>query len=245
MKWMHNCVNVKALGGALVLASWFAPVRGQAPAVELATIRAVQREVLPEAVRITVEMDREVPFYQDRLENPSRLFFDLKGTRTVARLVDATFHYDTDVVHEIRLGRHPNRTIRIVLDIEGVSRCSVFTLSATRVTLVSSALVWVFTQATLPFATSSLITPTQPPARAATARVCGEPKSVRAPTRAITRPSGLACSATLPFFTCSTVNAPGFGSTRPSEDICTICGARLNRKERTRGVCDFCQKRAG
>ena len=128
MKWMHNCVNAKALGGALVLASWFAPVRGQAPAVELATIRAVQREVLPEAVRITVEMDREVPFYQDRLENPSRLFFDLKGTRTVARLVDATFHYDTDVVHEIRLGRHPNSTIRIVLDIEGVSRCSVFTL---------------------------------------------------------------------------------------------------------------------
>jgi hypothetical protein len=39
--------------------------------------------------------------------------------------------------------------------------------------------------------------------------------------------------------------SPGFGSTRPSEDICTICGARLNRKERTRGVCDFCQKRAG
>jgi hypothetical protein len=39
--------------------------------------------------------------------------------------------------------------------------------------------------------------------------------------------------------------SPGFESTRPSEDICTICGARLNRKERTRGVCDFCQKRAG
>jgi hypothetical protein len=39
--------------------------------------------------------------------------------------------------------------------------------------------------------------------------------------------------------------SPGFGSTRPSEDVCSICGARLNRKERTRGVCDFCQKRAG
>ena len=38
--------------------------------------------------------------------------------------------------------------------------------------------------------------------------------------------------------------SPSFG-TRPSADVCTICGARLNRKERTRGVCDFCQKRAG
>jgi N-acetylmuramoyl-L-alanine amidase len=128
MKWMHNCANAKALGCALVLAASFAPVRAQAPAAQIATIRAVQREVLPEAVRITVEMDREVPFYQERLENPSRLFFDLKGSRTVAKLVDAMFHYDTDIVREIRLGRHPNNAIRIVLDLEGVSRYSVYTL---------------------------------------------------------------------------------------------------------------------
>jgi N-acetylmuramoyl-L-alanine amidase len=128
MKSMHNCANPKAFGCALVLAASFAPVRAQAPVADAATIRAVQREILMEAVRITVEMDREVPFYQERLENPSRLFFDLKGSRTVAKLVDATFHYDTDVVREIRLGRHPNNTIRIVLDLEGVSRYSVFTL---------------------------------------------------------------------------------------------------------------------
>ena len=41
------------------------------PAAEI-TIRAVQREVLPEVVRITVEMDREVPFYQERLASPPR-----------------------------------------------------------------------------------------------------------------------------------------------------------------------------
>jgi N-acetylmuramoyl-L-alanine amidase len=128
MKWMHSSVNPRALGCALVLASSFAPVRAQAPAADTATIRAVQREILAEAVRITVEMDREVPFYEERLENPSRLFFDLKGSRAVAKLVDATFHYDTDVVREIRLGRHANNTIRIVLDLEGVGRYSVFTL---------------------------------------------------------------------------------------------------------------------
>ena len=125
---MHNCANRKALGCALAFAASLAPVRAQAPAAEAATIRDVQRQVLPEAVRITVEMDREVPFYQERLENPSRLFLDLKGSRTVAKLVDATFHYDSDVVREIRLGRHPKNTVRIVLDVEGVSRYSVFTL---------------------------------------------------------------------------------------------------------------------
>jgi N-acetylmuramoyl-L-alanine amidase len=92
------------------------------------TIRAVHREMLPEVVRITVEMDREVPFSQERLANPSRLFFDLKGTKTLPPLQDSTLHYDSDVVREIRFGRHPNSTTRIVVDLENVGRYSVFTL---------------------------------------------------------------------------------------------------------------------
>ena len=98
-----------------------------APAAD-STIRAVHREVLPEVVRITVELDKEVPFYQERIEGPSRLFFDLKGAKTVAELADATFRYDSDIVRHIRLGRQPNSTTRIVLDLENVARYSVFTL---------------------------------------------------------------------------------------------------------------------
>src|SRR5688572_24264767 len=52
------------------------------------TIRAVHREVLPDVVRVTVELEREVAFYQERIDRPARLFFDLKGTKTVASLVD-------------------------------------------------------------------------------------------------------------------------------------------------------------
>ena len=88
----------------------------------------MHREVLPDVVRVTVELDREVPFYQERIEGPARLFFDLKGTKTVASLVDATFRYDSDIVRHIRLGRHPNSTTRVVLDLENVARYSVFTL---------------------------------------------------------------------------------------------------------------------
>ena len=91
-------------------------------------IRAVRRDVLPDVVRVTVELDREVPFYQERLANPTRVFFDLKGTRTVAALQDAVLRYDADVVREIRLGRHPNSTTRIVIDLGRVERYSVFTL---------------------------------------------------------------------------------------------------------------------
>jgi N-acetylmuramoyl-L-alanine amidase len=91
-------------------------------------IRAVHRQVLPDVVRVTVELDREVPFYQERLANPSRVFFDLKGTRTVAALQDAVLRYDGDVVREIRLGRHPSSTTRIVIELGQVERYSVFTL---------------------------------------------------------------------------------------------------------------------
>src|SRR5262245_11802549 len=83
-----------------------APVARSAPAAASSTIRAVTREVLPEAVRVTIELDREVPFYQERVETPPRLFFDLKGTQAIPKLVDADFKYDNDVVREIRLGRH-------------------------------------------------------------------------------------------------------------------------------------------
>jgi len=98
------------------------------PAVADTTIRAVHRTVLAEVVRVTLELDREVPFYQERLEGPSRVFFDLKGTKTVPSLVDATFRYDSDIIRHIRIGRHPNNTTRVVLDLENVSRFSVFTL---------------------------------------------------------------------------------------------------------------------
>jgi N-acetylmuramoyl-L-alanine amidase len=92
------------------------------------TIRAVRREVLPDVVRVTLELDREVAFYQERLEAPARLFFDLKGTRAVPALLDATIRYDSGIVRHVRLGRHPNRMTRIVLDLENVARYSVFTM---------------------------------------------------------------------------------------------------------------------
>ena len=92
-------------------------------------IRSIERERLPDLVRVTVLLDREVRYYAEQLANPARLFFDLRGTVSLPPLRDATLAFDDDdVVRHIRLGQHPNETTRIVLDIERVSRYSVFTL---------------------------------------------------------------------------------------------------------------------
>ncbi len=94
----------------------------------LSTIREIRRTVLPEVVRVSIEMDREVVFHEERVEGPARLLFDLPATKAAAAVQDASWSYQDDVVRRIRVGRHPNQTTRVVLDLEGVSRYTVVTL---------------------------------------------------------------------------------------------------------------------
>ncbi len=91
-------------------------------------IRDIKRSVIPEGMRVTVEMDSETSYRAERLDNPPRVFFDLKGARPVPALLDATIRYSDEIVREIRLGRHPNSTTRIVFDMAGADGYSVFTL---------------------------------------------------------------------------------------------------------------------
>ncbi len=92
-------------------------------------IRNISRSQIGDMVRITVEMDAEVQYREERLSNPARIFFDLKGARPVPDLVNARLTYDDDrVVREIRLGQHPEETTRVVVDMAGVSRYAVFSV---------------------------------------------------------------------------------------------------------------------
>jgi N-acetylmuramoyl-L-alanine amidase len=93
-----------------------------------ATIKAINRIVLPEVVRVVVELDAEVSFHHERIENPSRVFVDLHGARATPALRDATLSYEDDVVRKVRIGRHPPDTTRVVLDVENLANYSFFTL---------------------------------------------------------------------------------------------------------------------
>jgi len=93
-----------------------------------ATLSDIQRAVLPGTVRVTLELDREVAYHEERITGPDRVFFDLKAAQLAAPLTDKVLSYSDDIVRQIRTGRHPNDTVRVVLDLNGVSRYSVFTL---------------------------------------------------------------------------------------------------------------------
>src|SRR6266545_2136717 len=94
----------------------------------LATLQDIKRTVLPDGIRLTVDIDAEVPYYQEEIANPRRLFFDLKGVKTAPNLQDVSLKFDDDVVKEVRLGRHPQNTTRLVVDLEGVGGYSVYPL---------------------------------------------------------------------------------------------------------------------
>src|SRR5262249_55826356 len=86
--------------------------------------------LLPDVVRVTIAIDTEVVFHEERIPGPARIFVDLFSTRTTQALVDRTLRFDSDadMVRQVRIGRHPNATTRIVLDATGVSSYSVYPL---------------------------------------------------------------------------------------------------------------------
>jgi N-acetylmuramoyl-L-alanine amidase len=94
----------------------------------IATIKEIKRVPLPDGVRVSIELDAESIYRHERLDNPRRVFFDLQAARATAPLQDAVLKFDEDVVREIRLGRHPRNTTRIVMDMESVEAYTVFTL---------------------------------------------------------------------------------------------------------------------
>jgi N-acetylmuramoyl-L-alanine amidase len=135
-KRMSRHLNAKAAKAAKIM--WLCVLGGlcvqvavsNAQSGPVATIKDIRRSVLPDAVRVIIELDREVPFHDERIPDPLRVFVDLPGTRAIPALADHTIRYelDADIVRQVRLGRHPNNTTRVVLDATDVSSYSVYPL---------------------------------------------------------------------------------------------------------------------
>jgi len=94
----------------------------QAPA----SLISVRRTVLPDLVRVTIELDREVRHATDRIDGPPRVFFDFAPSRLSAGIVEGTQAFSDDIVRQIRIGARPQQTTRVVIDVSGVKRYSAY-----------------------------------------------------------------------------------------------------------------------
>jgi len=97
---------------------------GGAPAM----LRAIRREALPDALRITLEFEREAIFDEERVDGPPRVFLDLRNTQAVEALKDATIAFPDDVVRQARIARQQDSRTRVVFDLQSAGRHSVYSL---------------------------------------------------------------------------------------------------------------------
>jgi N-acetylmuramoyl-L-alanine amidase len=89
-------------------------------------LRAIRREVIQDTLRVTLDLDREVPYYDERIDGPPRVFVDLPNTRAVETLKDATIPFPDGPVRQVRIGRQLNTRTRVVLDLNGAGSHSVY-----------------------------------------------------------------------------------------------------------------------
>jgi N-acetylmuramoyl-L-alanine amidase len=90
------------------------------------TLQTIERVVLPDVVRLTLPLEREVVFSHETLADPPRAFIDLQGVTAAAPLLDSAISVD-DAVKQVRIGRRPDAT-RVVLDLASTAKVSVFAL---------------------------------------------------------------------------------------------------------------------
>jgi N-acetylmuramoyl-L-alanine amidase len=90
------------------------------------TLQTIERVLLPDVVRLTLPLEREVLFSHEILADPPRAFIDLQGVTAAPPLLDSAISVD-DAVKQVRVGRRPDAT-RVVLDLASAAKVSVFAL---------------------------------------------------------------------------------------------------------------------
>ena len=94
------------------------------------TVTRIVHEALPGAVRVTVELDAEISFHQERLANPPRIYVDLRSTRVDSSLTGQVLRFGGEIVPRVRIGRREHGTTRVVLDAAGISTYRAYTLDS-------------------------------------------------------------------------------------------------------------------
>lgn len=99
-----------------------------APAVPVIRLTEIARSALPAGERLTIAMDSEPQYHEERIVNPERLFFDFRNTAAAESARPALERLIGGVVRDVRLGKQPDNTTRLVIELEPDTRHSVFAL---------------------------------------------------------------------------------------------------------------------
>src|SRR5208282_4361668 len=94
----------------------------------LPRVTGVRHWSTPDYTRVAIDVEQEVKFGSQRISNPDRIFFDLRGTKLASTLVGKTFDVDDGFLKKIRVAEfQPGRT-RIVLEVDNLASYDAFLL---------------------------------------------------------------------------------------------------------------------
>src|SRR5258705_8072565 len=91
-------------------------------------LKAIRREALPGAMRITLELEGEATFHDEDVAGPLSFFIALQNPRPGEALKDVTQAFPDDLVRQIRVGRQLGTRTRVVLDLTTAAPRAVYAL---------------------------------------------------------------------------------------------------------------------
>jgi len=91
-------------------------------------LRAIRREALPGAVRVTLELEGETTFHDQEVVGQPRVTIDFQNTRPVETLKEFTQPFSDDLLRQIRVAAQAGGRTRVVLDLSARAPYTVYAL---------------------------------------------------------------------------------------------------------------------
>jgi N-acetylmuramoyl-L-alanine amidase len=95
---------------------------------KLPRVTGIRHWSTPDYTRVAIDLESDIKFGSQRIDNPDRIFFDLRGTKLASTLVGKSFDVDDGFLKKIRVAQfQPGRT-RVVLEVDNLSDYEAFLL---------------------------------------------------------------------------------------------------------------------
>jgi N-acetylmuramoyl-L-alanine amidase len=95
---------------------------------KLPRVTSIRHWSTPDYTRVAIDLEQDVKFESQRIDNPERIFFDLHDTKLASTLVGKTFDVDDGFLKKIRVAQFQASCTRVVLEVDDLSDYDAFLL---------------------------------------------------------------------------------------------------------------------
>jgi N-acetylmuramoyl-L-alanine amidase len=94
----------------------------------LPRVTGIRHWSTPDYTRIAIDVEGDLKFDSQRIDNPSRIFFDLHNTKLASTLVGKSFDVDDGFLKKMRVAQFAPGSTRVVLEVDDLSDYDAFLL---------------------------------------------------------------------------------------------------------------------